>query len=141
MAKTNFYKDRPKSGKFMPNRYEFLDIDMSHLFVEGKIYDELNVKPEEDIILKKCSYGSFTDTPLETILKSHDKDTIIITGTLTNYCCGTTAREGYARGYNVIFGSDLTATDDPDMQEPEEKTLRKGFARVMNLSEIIANLS
>lgn len=141
MAKTNFYKDRPKSGKFMPNRYEFLDFDSSDLFIQGNIYSELDVRPDSDIILKKCSYGSFTDTPLETILKSYEKDTIIITGTLTNYCCGTTAREGYARGFNVIFGSDLTATDDPNMQEPEEKTLRKGFARVMSLNEILKELS
>ena len=137
MAKTHFYRDRPKSGKFMPNGYEFLDMDMSHLFVEGNIYKNLDVKPEYDVILKKCSYGAFYDTPLETILKSYERDTIIITGTLTNYCCGTTAREGYARGFNVIFGSDLTATDDPAMQEPEEKTLRKGFARIMKLSEIL----
>jgi Isochorismatase family len=56
-------------------------------------------------------------TPLETILRNLERDTIIIVGTLTNFCCGMTARQGYERGFNVVFGSDLTATDDPDLDD------------------------
>ena len=41
------------------------------------------------------------------------KDTVIICGTFTNYCSGTTARQAYERGFKVVFGSDITATDDP----------------------------
>ena len=41
------------------------------------------------------------------------------------------------RGFHVVFCSDLTATDDPDMQQAELGVLRKGFARVMNAEEII----
>jgi hypothetical protein len=40
----------------------------------------------------------------------------------------------------VVFGSDVTATDDPSMQEPELRVLRKGFARVMTADEIVAAL-
>lgn len=43
------------------------------------------------------------------------KDTVII--------CGTTARQAYERSFKVIFGSDVNATDDPDLQEPELKVL------------------
>jgi nicotinamidase-related amidase len=32
---------------------------------------------------------------------------------LSNVCCGTTARQGYERGFNVVVVGDLTATDDP----------------------------
>ncbi|NIS28434.1 MAG: isochorismatase family protein, partial [Actinobacteria bacterium] len=59
---------------------------------------------------------------------------------LTNYCCGMTARQGYARGFKVVVGSDVCATDDPAMQEPELKVLRKGFARVLTADEIIAEV-
>jgi hypothetical protein len=41
----------------------------------------------------------------------------------------------------VVVGSDVCATDDPAMQEPELRVLRKGFARVMSSSEIIDALS
>ena len=65
------------------------------------------------------------------------KDTVIICGTLTNYCCGATARQAYERSFKVLFGSDVTSTDDPEMQEPELKVLRKGYAKILNAEEII----
>jgi nicotinamidase-related amidase len=121
----------------MPNRYPELEIDQSVFFVDGNIWYELAPRDDE-IVIHKPSYGAFYDTPLETILKNMGKDTVIVCGTLTNYCCGTTARQAYARGFKIIFGSDVTATDDPDMQEPELKVLRKGFAKVLSADEITA---
>lgn len=139
-SKTNNYFDRPKSGKFMPNRYPEVQINPSEYYDQGKIWHELTPLNDE-IVIHKPSYGAFYDTPLETILTNLDKDTVIICGTLTNFCCGTTARQAYERGFYVIFGSDVTATDDPEMQEPELKVLRKGFAKVMTCDEIIKALN
>ena len=136
---TNGFLDRPKTGELMPNRYSHLGSDPTW-FKEGKIWHELAPETNE-LVIYKPSYGAFFDTPLETILKNMGKDTIIICGTLTNYCCGTTARQGYERGFKVIFGSDVTSTDDSDMQEPELKVLRKGFAKVMDLEGIIESLT
>jgi nicotinamidase-related amidase len=122
----------------MPNRYHNLGNDPSW-YQDGKIWPEL--APEKDeIVVYKPSYGAFYDTPLDTILRNLDKDTIIICGTLTNYCCGSTARQGYEKGYKVIFGSDITSTDHPSMQEPELQVLRKGFAKVMDLESILRSL-
>ena len=83
----------------------------------------------------------FTDTPLETILKNKEKDTVIISGTLMNFCCGATARQVYEGSFKVIFGSDVTSTDDPEVQEPELKVLRKNFAKVLTSDEIIEALN
>ncbi|UCE18516.1 MAG: cysteine hydrolase [Gemmatimonadota bacterium] len=138
-SKTHNYLDRPKTGALMPGRYSELDIDFSLFYVEGRVWHEL-APGEEEIVIQKSSYGAFYDTPLETILKNMDKDTVIICGTLTNYCCGATARQAYERSFKVIFGSDVTSTDDPEMQEPELRVLRKGFARVMAADEIIEQL-
>lgn len=129
--------DRPKSGPFMPNRCQDLEIDQSLFFVEGRVWDELTPAKDE-VVIHKSSYGAFYDTPLETILKNYRKDTIIICGTLTNYCCGLTARQAYERSFKVVFGSDVTSTDDPEMQEMELKVLRRGFAKVLSLKEIIS---
>lgn len=138
-SRSHRYLDRPKTGKFMPNRFPDLNMDQSSFFIEGQVWHELAPEPD-DIIIHKPSYGAFYDTPLETILKNFEKDTIIICGTMTNFCCGVTARQGYERGFKVIFGSDVTATDDPDLQEPELKVLRKGFARIMTMAEIVDSL-
>jgi nicotinamidase-related amidase len=136
-ARTHHYLDRPLTGPFMPNRYAEEDADW---FRHGTIWHEL-APLEDEIVLYKPSYGAFYDTPLETILKNLHKDTVIICGTLTNFCCGTTARQAYERGFKVVFGSDITATDDPAMQEPELQVLRKGFAKVLSLDEILEQFS
>lgn len=139
-SKTHDYLDRPKTGKFMPGRYSGLDIDFSMFFVKGRVWHELAPRKNE-MVIEKSSYGAFYDTPLETILKNMEKDTVIICGTLTNYCCGATARQAYERSFKVVFGSDVTSTDDPEIQEPELKVLRKGFAKVLTAEEIIKALS
>jgi len=138
-SKTHYYLDRPKTGKFMPGRYSDLKIDFSQFFIEGRVWHELT--PEDDeIVIHKPSYGAFYDTPLETILKNMGKDTVIICGTLTNVCCGMTARQAYERSFKVVFGNDVTSTDDPEMQEPELKVLRKNYAKILSLQEIIKAL-
>jgi nicotinamidase-related amidase len=138
-SKTHNYLDRPKTGSLMPGRYSELEIDRSSFFVKGNVWHELAPKDNE-IVIHKSSYGAFYDTPLETILKNLGKDTVIICGTLTNYCCGMTARQAYERSFKVVFGNDVTAVDDPDMQEPELKVLRKGFAKVLSAHKIIEAL-
>jgi len=139
-SRTNNFYDRPATGALMPHRYPELDFDDSNLFVDGQVWHELAPLPDE-IVLHKPSYGAFYDTPLMTILRNLGRDTVIICGALTNYCCGTTARQAYERGLKVVFGSDVTATDDPAMQEAELMVLRKGFARVLTAAEIEARLS
>jgi nicotinamidase-related amidase len=137
-ARTHRNLDRPRSGAFMPNRYLSRE-GSEEWFREGRIGPELAPRPE-DVVIFKPSYGAFYDTPLETILRNLDRDTIIVAGTLTNFCCGTTARQGYERGFQVVVGGDITATDDPDLQEAELCVLRKGFARVMSADEIVSAL-
>jgi hypothetical protein len=45
-----------------------------------------------------------------------------------------------AFGLSKDLCRDLTATDDPDMQQAELSVLRKGFARVMTADEITSAL-
>lgn len=138
-AYTYFRKDRPSTGDLMPNRFPELRIEDPAIFRDGHIWADLTPLPE-DIIIHKPSYGAFYDTPLETILRNLGKDTIIICGTLSNYCCGMTARQGYERGFKVVLGSDVTSTNDPELHEAELKVLRAGFARVLSADEIIEAL-
>ena len=119
-SSTHNYFDRPKFGKEMPIQYPKLGSN-PEWFKNGEIWEEL--KPQQnEIVIHKPSYGAFYDTPLETILKRMEKDTIIISGTLTNCCCGTTARQGYERGFKVIFGSDITSTYTNELQTSASKS-------------------
>ena len=138
-SNTHNFFDRPKTLPFMPSRFPILKIDQSSFFKIGKVWHELAPKKDE-IVIHKPSYGSFYDTPLETILKNFNKDTVIICGTLTNYCCSTTARQAYERSFKVVFGSDVTSAHFPDLHKAELKVLRRGFAKILSCDEIISKL-
>jgi nicotinamidase-related amidase len=136
---THNFLDRPKTGPAMPNRFPDPENEGKRLEL-GRVWRELEPHVG-DIVIHKPSYGAFFDTPLDTILKNLGKGSIIVTGTLTNCCCGTTARQGYERGYKVAFCSDLTATYTEEMQEAELGILRFAFARVMSSAEILGELA
>jgi len=115
---------------------KFDDYDGPPLFQKESIDRQIKPEYDRDVVIAKPGYGSFTGTTLDYVLKNRKVDTVIICGTMTNYCCGTTAREAHAHGYNVVFGSDVNSTDDPEIQEAELKTLRRGFALVLTADEI-----
>jgi nicotinamidase-related amidase len=133
-AATHLGYDRPAPGAFMPNRYPGYSSPAHR--AEPRFVEDLQ-PAENEIVLLKPSYGAFYDTPLDTILHNLGCDTLVITGTLTNLCCGMTARQAYERGYKVLFAADATATTLPELQEAELQTLRYGFARIMNAQEIV----
>lgn len=136
-AATHRFLDRPRSGQAMPNRYP--DEPSHGLFEQARWVEELAPAPGEIQILKP-SYGAFYDTPLDTLLRNLRCDTVIVTGTLTNLCCSMTARQAYERGYLVVFGSDVTATNAAALHAAELMTLRYGFARIASAAEIVAAL-
>ncbi len=112
-------------------------------FIEGtkgvEIYHGIKPKPGDVIIVKK-RYSAFHNTDLDSILRGLGRDTLIICGCMTNVCCGHTARDAFSRDYKVVFGSDINATDLPDVHEYELKTLRRAFALVVSLEEILRRL-
>ncbi|MBM7573695.1 cysteine hydrolase family protein [Aquibacillus albus] len=67
-----------------------------------------------DIIVDKPFFGGFTGTDLDTILRGNGIDTVIISGTVTNVCCETTARQAVEKGYKVVFLSDGNASRDKE---------------------------
>jgi nicotinamidase-related amidase len=136
---TNNYLDRPLTGKYMPGRYREVKLEITNTFHDSQVWHEIEPRSDE-IVLRKSSYGAFYDTPLETILKNLGKDTVIISGVVANYCCSMTDRQAYERSFKVIYGSDLCGIDYPDLLRYELMVLRKGFAKVMNLEEILDSL-
>jgi nicotinamidase-related amidase len=89
-------------------------------------------------VVLKHSYSGFHQTPLDGVLRSLGVTVVVITGTMTNFCCVSTAREAFWRGYDVVFGSDCNSTDDPALHAAELATLRRGFAKVATAAEIIS---
>ena len=79
-----------------------------------EIYPALAPAPGEHLV-KKNRYSAFFGTDLDTVLREWGIDTVIISGTTTENCCLSTARDALFRNYRVVFLSDATATYDyPD---------------------------
>ncbi len=111
--------------------------DRNDLFQAVRFWPETAPQPEDTVVLKHC-YSGFHETPLDTILRNHDVETVIITGTMTNFCCGATAREAFWHGYFVVMAEDCCSTDIPALHRAEIATLRRGYARIMTHDQIIA---
>ena len=106
--------------------------------------------PGEPLIVKHLP-GSFDGTPLDDVLEELHARTIVIGGFMTHMCCDTTAREAHARGLEVRFLTDGTATRDltgPDgttipHRAVHEATLAAqadGFSALMDVSAAAAEL-
>lgn len=109
-----------------------------------QVIDDL--KPQaEDTIIEKYRYDAFHNTLLEPTLKNirglNQIDTVMITGTLTEVCCESTARGAYMRDYKVAFVSDATGGLSDEAQRATEDAMGKFFGRVMNTDQALTELS
>lgn len=108
-----------------------------------EIIDQLAPQPGE-IVIRKHRYDAFHNTRLDSVLRSvsglNGVDTVIITGTLTEVCCESTARSAFMRDYRVAFASDATGALLPGAQQATETVIGTFFGRVMSADEIVGEL-
>lgn len=93
------------------------------------------------LIDTKHTYDAFWGSNLDYHLRALKKDTLIITGTMTNFCCEATSRAGFDRGYHVLVCSDLCASDNPWAHTASMQTLRRGYGRVLTSDEIVSEFT
>lgn len=60
----------------------------------------------DDVVFPKYTYGCFSHTELETWLKKKRITTLIICGTVTNWCVDSTIREAYHKDYKIVAVAD-----------------------------------
>jgi ureidoacrylate peracid hydrolase len=108
----------------------------SHHFA---LWPGLDVQPS-DWIVDKTRFSAFVPgaCDLDERLRSAGIDTLIITGTLTNCCCESTARDAMQRNYRVIFVSNGNATLTDAEHNATLVNMFTLFADVMTTDEVIA---
>ena len=89
-----------------------------------------------DIVVDKRRYDAFFGTKLEEILRAKGVTTVIITGTMTEVCCESTARGAMMRDFEVLFTSDLTFTRDARRHEQTLDVIRTHFGWVKTSEEL-----
>ena len=108
----------------------------------AELHPDLDVQTN-DIILEKPRSGAFSSTDLDNVLRSHGIDTIIVSGTCTNLCCETTAREGATKDYHVFFMEDGTETFPAggltieEIKHAVHVSIGIAYAKVIQIDEII----
>ena len=92
---------------------------------------------EGEEVIRKTRYNAFIGTPLESVLKSANVKSIVVTGVMTHLCCESTAREAFMRDFTVYFVVDGTASSDEDLHLSSLKTLTDGFAVPVTTEEVL----
>jgi|SRR5579863_5238223 len=107
-----------------------------------------------ETLLHKTSRNCFTTTDLGRRLTERDVTRVVVTGIQTEQCCETTARVAADMGYDVDFVTEATLTfpaqlesgdwsqvlSAQEMVERTEYALRRRFARIATVDEIVAQL-
>ncbi len=106
---------------------------------ESEIHSELSPNHNEKVILKH-RYSAFYNTDLETVLRSLKVEDLVITGTMTNMCCESTARDAYYRDYRVFFLADGTGTISEEMHLASLLNLAYGFSFITTVNSILDQL-
>lgn len=77
-----------------------------------QFWPELDIK-RDDLVVTKLRYSAFIQgaSDLEAQLRERGIDTVLITGTVTNVCCESTARDAMMRNFRTIMISDGNAAN------------------------------
>ena len=89
-----------------------------------------------ECVVTKHRYSAFINTDLDLILRAQGIRTLIMTGTATNVCVESTARDGYMLDYYVVFLGDCTGTGDAEAQEAALKNIGRHFGTVCNSADV-----
>jgi ureidoacrylate peracid hydrolase len=119
---------------------------MEKTFREGTfgyaLWPGLDVQPQ-DLIVPKTRFGAFVpgSSKLHEMLQERGIDTLIITGTATNVCCESTARDAMQMNYKVIFVADGNATSTDAEHNATLANMVVLFADVMTTDEVVGCLA
>ena len=107
------------------------------------LWPSLDVQPE-DAVVEKHRFSGFTPgtSELDAHLKARGIDTLIISGTLTNCCCESTARDAMQLNYKVIMACDACAALTDEAHAGTLDSMALIFAdlgSVAELEDMLAN--
>jgi ureidoacrylate peracid hydrolase len=102
-----------------------------------ELWHELDVDGT-DWIVSKTLFSAFLpeSSDLEQRLRAHGISTIIITGTVTNVCCDSTARDAMMKNFHVVMVSDGTAAHSDVFHNASLNALAATFCDVMTTDEV-----
>jgi ureidoacrylate peracid hydrolase len=91
-----------------------------------------------DYIVKKARYSAFVGTDLELVLRQRGVRTVIVTGTATNTCVESTARDAFMRDFYVVAVEDACAQSNVRAHAASLEALEGTFGVVHPAADLLA---
>ena len=106
-----------------------------------ELWPDLDVRPEDEIV-RKYRYSAFLPgtTDLPERLRARGFDSVLITGTVTNVCCESSARDANMTNFRTVMVSDGNAALSQVEHEASLTAFYNTFSDVMDTDMIIAGL-
>jgi ureidoacrylate peracid hydrolase len=104
-----------------------------------ELYEGLAVDPADEVVIKtRFSAMIQGSSDLHERLTARGIDTVIVSGTVTNVCCESTARDAMMLNYKVHFVSDGTAARTDAEHNATLANMLLWFADVRSADEVVA---
>ena len=107
-----------------------------------QLWPLLDVRPEDEQV-RKYRFSAFLPgaSELPNRLRARGYDTVIITGTVTNICCESSARDAMMTNFKVIMVSDGNAATNMREHEASLLAFYLTFGDVMDTDFLLARLT
>jgi ureidoacrylate peracid hydrolase len=104
-----------------------------------ELWPGLDVKPE-DMIVGKDRYSAFLpgSSRLPEILRGHGIDTVIVTGTVTNVCCESTARDAMMSNFKTVMVTDANAAHTDEEHNASLIAFYLSFGDIASTDQLVA---
>jgi ureidoacrylate peracid hydrolase len=106
------------------------------------LWPELDVRPEDEIV-RKYRFSAFlpgtSDLPYR--LRARAFDTVLITGTVTNVCCESSARDAMMTNFKTIMVTDANAAMTMEEHQASLTAFYLIFGDVMDTAFVIQRLT
>ena len=106
----------------------------------AQLVDALHRSPD-DIVVPKRRYSAFFGTDLDLHLRERPRDTVIITGVVTNICVRSTVHDAFFLGYEVVVPVEGVAATNPQSQATSLYDIDTHYGTVAPLAQVLSLLS
>jgi nicotinamidase-related amidase len=106
--------------------------------LRSRLWHEFDVN-DLDLLVEKTAASAFFPgfSPLPDLLKIRGIDTVLITGTVSNVCCESSARDARTLGYRVIMVADANSARRDEDHNATLYTIYRTFGDVRTTDEVI----
>jgi nicotinamidase-related amidase len=125
---------------------ELLGADVAELYrlaggvgsLHERLWHEFEVS-DDDLVVEKSAPSAFFPgrSPLPAELERRGVDTVLVTGTLTNVCCESSARDARTLGYRVVMVADANAARRDQDHNATLYTVYRSFGDVRSTGDVV----